>query len=1046
MEINNIHEINANEVYNLCVSYFKQGNIQFVDHILNSSPHSKTNNNLIMMKGIIEMNKFQYQNASDLFWSVLENDPLNGMVRSNLNMLPKLYQKKKYIINLEGYANNNHSFSVIFHGLVNHLYFMENVDLRVECISLKALGNIQNNGNDPSFYNKVKPVDKTIMADLTIRILYPFDVSPCPYSKKTLVFIVTEKLWTRTIHPTHIHPDVFIMTPSNHSKEIFMKQYDFLTDDCCSVIPHGIDYSRFNILSVSQITEKRALYNINNNDFVFLHISSNTGNKNVPLIIESFLKLKSSFVEAKNSKLILKFNTTLYNFQETKNIQETYANNESIIVINDDYDDNQMSVLYNICNCYVSASSCEGFNLPVLQACAYGKNVICPQNSPTDEFTCGSHNVFNINTVVNDDMSVQVTSEDIFKQMKNALFSFSSNNEFNNSVNISKYLKDYNWSNIAKYIVSGYLEGPFYMSLLEKIIVPTNGPIDVHYDTKIKYIKECFDKLFELRNLCGVKIGLHNISHIHLFNLYKTILFKNNPFYFNCRGERNITFFVFFNTSHSQIETLKIHNCYKSLIIDEMLKYMDITTRNSYNYNTCSDLIEYYDWSRYICMVPYTYFLSTYVSPEKSKKVKSSINQNIQNVYSKMGLCVENNPVKINGKYDIAIIGTGADFVKNPVYGFVKNQLISLSKIFNIHIFIIGNDNTINDDLKPYVSSVNLFYIKQQSVNFFNDFYSNMHTKESFCANFHNMDKFLKNSFMACYILVIGCEVETIYLSNLQIAPIQFSGYGHPISSFGSKNNYYMVSKDVESDDARIDLHTKLMTNYTETPIFIDNLTTVPLISNGQDFLIDKNKKNSKREILVSCTFKKLTPHFLQLIERISKKWLDETGTKLKINFYVGPCGFINDSYYGCNRVVESSYYDHEIHLSTKSYEFYLECKSNCYLAFDSFEYAGFTTILENVKIGVPTVVLDGLQVVNNFPKFIYKKLRLDEDLVTRSFDEYYEKCVRLLMDDNYYHTVREKIINVDFRKFYDDLDYEPSMIKAFENLIHEKENILGLV
>jgi hypothetical protein len=183
---------------------------------------------------------------------------------------------------------------------------------------------------------------------------------------------------------------------------------------------------------------------------------------------------------------------------------------------------------------------------------------------------------------------------------------------------------------------------------------------------------------------------------------------------------------------------------------------------------------------------------------------------------------------------------------------------------------------------------------------------------------------------------------------------------------------------------------------------------------------------------------------FLQLIERIGKKWLDETGNKLKINFYVGPCGFINDSYYGCDCVVESKYYDHEIHLSTKSYDFYLECKSNCYLALDSFEYAGFTTILENVKIGVPTVVLDGLQVVNNFPKFIYKKLGLEQDLVTRSFDEYYERCIRLLMDDSYYQSVREKVINVNFSKFYDDLDYESSMIKSFETLIHEKETKSG--
>ena len=226
--------------------------------------------------------------------------------------------------------------------------------------------------------------------------------------------------------------------------------------------------------------------------------------------------------------------------------------------------------------------------------------------------------------------------------------------------------------------------------------------------------------------------------------------------------------------------------------------------------------------------------------------------------------------------------------------------------------------------------------------------------------------------------------------------------------------------------------------NYTEKPIFVNNLTTIPYV---ELFDLNFTIKNEiiKKEILISCNFKKLTPEFLKLINQISKFWLEVNGKKLHLNYFAGTGGRITDCLYGCQKSVNNKYSDSKIHLSDKTYDDYMSSKAKCYIAFDSYPYAGFTTILENIKLKIPTIVLKGNEVVNRFPIFIYEKLNLTELIVT-NFEEYYNLAIKLLTNDCFYKEMKNKLEKNNINNFFNQIDCEESFISAFESKINDYE------
>lgn len=184
----------------------------------------------------------------------------------------------------------------------------------------------------------------------------------------------------------HKHLD-FVLPSSEFSKEVFVK--NGWPEEKCIVVPHGIHPEEF------KISHKQKLGN--DKPFRFLNVSIPHYRKNMDLLIEAYYE---AFYGNKDVCLVLKTNLRKngwrkkYTFEcnignqlkaiQKKYIQKGMTDLPQIEFFQDRVD--SMVSLYNSCDVLVSASSSEGFGLPLLEGLAANMLVIAPNVTGQKDF------------------------------------------------------------------------------------------------------------------------------------------------------------------------------------------------------------------------------------------------------------------------------------------------------------------------------------------------------------------------------------------------------------------------------------------------------------------------------------------------------------------------------------------------------------------------------------------------------------------------------------------------------------------------------------
>ena len=180
---------------------------------------------------------------------------------------------------------------------------------------------------------------------------------------------ILPKVWSKEIQ----HVD-YALPSSNFSKEIFVNAG--WPEEKCIVVPHGINPQDFkNKAKVDNLKTKRK--------FKFLNVSIPHYRKNIDLLVDAYY---SAFTDDDDVCLLLKvkLNEPKYRFEcdvvkEILKIQKKHKGRRlpQVEVVQHRYE--SMVPLYNSCECLVSASSSEGFGLPLLEGLAAGMIVIAPR-------------------------------------------------------------------------------------------------------------------------------------------------------------------------------------------------------------------------------------------------------------------------------------------------------------------------------------------------------------------------------------------------------------------------------------------------------------------------------------------------------------------------------------------------------------------------------------------------------------------------------------------------------------------------------------------
>ena len=176
----------------------------------------------------------------------------------------------------------------------------------------------------------------------------------------------------------------YVLPSSEFSKKVFVDAG--WPEEKCIVVPHGI--------RISDFCDKSKVRNIKTKkSFKFLNISIPHYRKNIYTLLDAYY---SEFSDKDDVCLILKTSTKKpkYRFEcdavrEVLKAQKKHrkikgSNLAQVEIIKEKYD--SIVPLYNSCDCLVSATSSEGFGLPLLEALASGLLVIAPHCTGQADF------------------------------------------------------------------------------------------------------------------------------------------------------------------------------------------------------------------------------------------------------------------------------------------------------------------------------------------------------------------------------------------------------------------------------------------------------------------------------------------------------------------------------------------------------------------------------------------------------------------------------------------------------------------------------------
>jgi glycosyltransferase involved in cell wall biosynthesis len=171
-----------------------------------------------------------------------------------------------------------------------------------------------------------------------------------------------------------------ILPSSNFCKDIFIK--NGWGTDRCRVVPLGISPELFLDKRVCALNTKKK--------FKFLNVSIPHHRKNIPLLVDAYY---NAFTDADDVCLVIKTNLSKPRFRfecdvksEIISVQKKYGdrNLPQIEIITKRF--NSLVPLYNACDVVVSATSSEGFGLPLLEGMASGKIVLAPNCTGQSDF------------------------------------------------------------------------------------------------------------------------------------------------------------------------------------------------------------------------------------------------------------------------------------------------------------------------------------------------------------------------------------------------------------------------------------------------------------------------------------------------------------------------------------------------------------------------------------------------------------------------------------------------------------------------------------
>lgn len=284
------------------------------------------------------------------------------------------------------------------------------------------------------------------------------------------------------------------------------------------------------------------------------------------------------------------------------------------------------------------------------------------------------------------------------------------------------------------------------------------------------------------------------------------------------------------------------------------------------------------------------------------------------------------------------------------------------------------------------------------------------------------------NDFALAYFPDIGMSIESVILANMRLAPIQVSNYGHPVSTYGARIDYWIGGRDTEDPDRASEHYSErlvLIPGCGQAPVPIVHPPAYPNIPDTP--------------VVIDCSWagQKINDDHLQRLAAVVRR----VRTPVKFKFFPGG-SVLENRYIPLRKSLESVLGEHRVEVfGNIGYERYMNELEAAHFALDAYPFGGYNTAVDLLTLRRPIVTLEGNRFYNRSTAYLLRRVGL-EDLIAATPDEYIDLAVRMIDDTGFRDRMLRRLRIADLATTALSHEHVPAFVRAIDHLLAHHEDL----
>jgi hypothetical protein len=230
-------------------------------------------------------------------------------------------------------------------------------------------------------------------------------------------------------------------------------------------------------------------------------------------------------------------------------------------------------------------------------------------------------------------------------------------------------------------------------------------------------------------------------------------------------------------------------------------------------------------------------------------------------------------------------------------------------------------------------------------------------------------DEVKNNNFQMIYFPDVGMSDESIWMSNMRIAPIQAVGYGHPDTTGDGNEIDYFIGGDIEKESTDA---------YAETMVLLPGLAQEPAWPTAEK----QNNYNDDGVVRINCVWgpDKYNFRLLQVLEMINKTVVRiNSKTNHEFHFFGSPGLNRYGALPSFVREVKKLLPNVQVHSEWEYYDYMREAEKHDF-ALNSYPFGCYNVLVESLWMGVPFLTLIGKRFYNKAGMYLNEQVEMSEN------------------------------------------------------------------